>query len=248
MSSRIATITNDDDDSFPPIVVHEPSESAWTEFQDETGRDQEAAQMNLLIACASSPSGAELSQIVDDWPALPRFALGVVSQLGGAFADGYDGAMTFDLAEVVKAAEAQAVLQLLPPEEQTTLVGKAKYDALEPLAKIAEALGSEGFTIERAKDALARWKRKGQVLGIYAPSIGYFVGHRPSFSDLSRFSSQARRGKTFDPQKRLVFACSIHPSSAVIDAKLKDMPAAVSVLCAMIKESADEVNQTVKKG
>jgi hypothetical protein len=244
-----STITNDDDSSFQPVKVRKPSVEEWTQFQETQIRDQESAQLNLLLSCTLEPSKAELSQIVEDgWPALPRFALGVISQLGGAFAPGYEDAKTFDLAEVVKAAEQQeAIRGAIVPSELAPAV-RQQYDDLEPLAKIAEGLGAEGFTIQHAKDALARWRRKGQILGVYAPSIGYVLGSRPSFSILSRYLSATRRGQVFDPQERLVYACAIHPSAAVIDARLREQPAAVSVLCALLKGSSDEVNQTAKKG
>lgn len=73
------------------LVFKKPPRSVWTDFVDTLTRDRgskEAALRRLATACAVHPTVFEIARIFDDFPALPNYVAGELSDLAGA--SGFD--------------------------------------------------------------------------------------------------------------------------------------------------------------
>ncbi len=235
------------------VTCNRPTEQAWSGAFDTIsgpGGAQaklQAAGYNLLIACASEPSEAELKRIIeDDWPGLPEEVFAPLSHLAGALVfEGEDvNAWRFDLAATVAAAEQMQGMQpaiTYAPDESgepgAAIAGTLDvHEVVEAVARMAEfvrkhqanldALVASGLTIEACKDLLARFNRPGQLRAIRTRDFGVIIVRRPRFTTESlRFSQDSVSCGVYEACKRLALACTEFPVNGAISPRFTDSPA-----------------------
>lgn len=243
------------------LTITRPREEAWSAAWDviASKRNKEAAMLeagyNLLVATARGIARAELSRLIDDWPALTTLAIGSGAELGGAFRlagaspDDEDSAWRFDLAAALAAGKELAELRAEPESSSVAaLVADRIDEILAEHGATLEALKASGISIETLADIAARYSRPGQLIAVRTRDHGLLFARRPGFQASLAFTNDSADLGHYEAAKRLVLACIVHPTSASIAARLTEYPALTTSIATLIRgETQWGLGATVKK-
>jgi hypothetical protein len=250
-------ILEHEDDPLLRVELSKPSYAAYAEFWNDyvaaaqQNRDPIEAQRNLLIDCRVSPSEAEFSRILEDWPGLPAAAWPELLNLAGGVS--WVGLKSGRKLPAEQLAELEQNLGTRVIDLPALAAEAAGYKLDGPSSAFEtkwgedlDALTKEGLTSQAVADIVASHRRPGSLFALRSRH-GVFILRKPSSGPYMAYLTGSRRD-AFKSAERLVSACAIHPKPGVLGPILEELPALATILAAELRTMAGEGAAVVKKG
>lgn len=228
------------DDPDLEATLTAPSEDAWEAWFNESPSSSFTAKYNLLFACRSAPSEAELTSTVRDWSGLPEAAYPHLFLLAGAPITVPEG----QALEEGSGFNAEKInLRTLVDAIDAVAEGKPLG---APWAGYLATLIASGITVEMIRDWLSRWRRKGQLFCL-STKQGVVIFHRPDTRAVIARETTAKTGELHKAMKNMLLASLVFPAGPVFSAACAQAPALVTVLGVEVNAMAGSGAAVVKK-